>query len=131
MKIICVLLFAIACVGCGGYGSASSPSPQPGVTPTVSALVPNTANAGDPQFVLTVNGTNFAGNATVNWNGAHQATTHMTAGQLTATIPASAIAAAGTVSVSVTNPATPGSGGIYGTGGTAAANSNTMTFTIN
>jgi hypothetical protein len=94
-------------------------------------LVPNTANAGDPQFTLTVNGSNFAGAAVVNWNGTPQTTTRMTGGQLTATIPASAVATAGSIAITVTNPATPGSGGIYGNGGTNAATSSSMTFTIN
>jgi hypothetical protein len=47
---------------------------------------------------------------------------------LTATIPASDVATAGTITVTVTNPGTPG--GIYG-GGTMAQTSNSMTFTIN
>ncbi len=130
MKTIFVLLFTMACLGCG-YSAPKAPAPQPGVMPTVSQLVPNTANSGDPQFILTVNGSNFAASAVINWNGAKQATTRMTAGQLTATIPASAIATPGSVPVSVTNPGTPGSGGIYGSGGTASETSNAMTFTVN
>jgi len=46
----------------------------------------------------------------------------MTGNQLTTTIPASAIAAPGTVAVTVTNPGH-ASGGIYGAGGTASATS--------
>jgi hypothetical protein len=99
--------------------------------PAVSGLVPNTANSGDPQFTLTVNGSNFSVNAVINWNGTQQTTSRMTGGQLTATIPASAIANPGAVSVSVTNPGTAGSGGIYGSGGTASETSNAMTFTVN
>jgi hypothetical protein len=45
-----------------------------------------------------------------------------------ATIPASAVMTTATVPVTVTNPGTPG--GIYG-GGTAAASSAPMNFTIN
>ena len=133
IKTIFALLLTIACLGCGGYSSPSSSSmpPAPGVMPTIMQLVPNTANAGDPQFTLTVNGSNFAGAAVVNCNGAAQTTTRMTGGQLTATIPASAVATAGSVAITVTNPATPGSGGIYGNGGTNAATSSSMTFTVN
>jgi hypothetical protein len=47
---------------------------------------------------------------------------------LTATIPASAVSASGTVPVTVTNPGTPG--GQYG-GGTTAVTSAPMNFTIN
>jgi hypothetical protein len=133
IKTIFALLLTIACVGCGGYSSPSSSStpPAPGVKPAIMQLVPNTANAGDPGFTLTVNGSDFAGAAVVNWNGTAQTTTRMTGSQLIATIPAAAVATAGTAAVTVTNPATPGSGGIYGNGGTNAATSSTMMFTIN
>ncbi len=130
MKTISVLLLTIVGLGCG-YSSPKAMAPQPGVMPAVSQLVPNTANSGDPQFTLTVNGSNFATNAAINWNGTKQTTTRVTGSQLTATIPATAIATPGTVPVTVTNPGTPGSGGIYGSGGTASATSNTMNFTVN
>jgi hypothetical protein len=129
MKTISLLFLTMVSLGCG-YGSHMASAPQPGVVPTVSQLVPNTANAGDPQFILTVNGSNFATDAVINWNGTKQTTTRMTAGQLTATIPASDIASPGKVPVSVTNPGTPGSGGIYGSGGTASETSNAMNFTV-
>lgn len=81
---------------------------------------------------MTVNGSSFAQNAMVNFNGVAQNTGHMAANQLTAMIPASAIATPGTVAVTVTNPATPGMGGIYGgSGSTAAVTSAPMNFTIN
>lgn len=130
MKTISVLLLAIGCLGCG-YGSPKAMAPQPGVMPAVSQLVPNTANSGDPQFTLTVNGSNFSTTAVINWNGAKQTTTRMTGNQLTATIPASAIASPATIPVTVTNPGTPGSGGIYGSGGTSSETSNAMNFTVN
>jgi hypothetical protein len=87
-------------------------------------------NSGGPAFVLTVNGTNFASNAAINWNGTAQTTTSVVLGtQLTATIPASDITTAGTTAaVTVTNPGT--AGGQYG-GGTLPETSNKMTFTIN
>lgn len=88
-------------------------------TPTTTSLSPSSATAGDPGFTLTVNGTNFANNnSTVTWNGANRTTTFVSATQLTATIPATDIAASGTATVGVTT-----------TG--AASASNTQTFTIN
>lgn len=124
-----ILLITLLAVGLGcGYGSHSTTPPAMGTTPNVSALVPNSVNHGSQSFVLTVNGTNFNNNAAINWNGAAQATTFVTASQLTATIPATSIASSGTVMVTVTNPGTPG--GLYG-GGTSAETSNSMTFTIN
>jgi hypothetical protein len=125
-----ILLATLLAVGvaCGGYSSKSTTPPVSGTKPNITALAPNNTNSGGAAFVLTVNGTSFNGNATINWAGAVQTTSYVGAAQLTATIPAAAIASAGTVSVTVTNPGT--SGGIYG-GGTTAETSNTMTFTIN
>ena len=130
MKTISILLLALVCLGCG-YSAPKAMAPQPGVLPAVAQLVPNTANSGDPQFTLTVNGSNFATNAVINWNGAQQSTNRMTSGQLIATIPAAAVASPAMVSVTVTNPGTAGTGGIYGGGGTASETSNAMTFTVN
>jgi len=126
-----VLLGGLAAftLGCG-YGS-KTPTPQPGVTPAIVQLVPDGANAGAPAFTLTVNGSSFSSTATINWNGAAQNTTHVSASQLSTIIAASDIAKAGTVPVSVTNPATAGMGGIYGTGGTQAETSNVMNFAVN
>ena len=130
MKTIFVLLLTMVCLGCG-YSAPKAAAPQPGVMPAVAQLVPNTANSGDPQFILTVNGSNFATNAVINLNGARQATTRVTAGQLTATIPATAIASPATVPVTVTNPGTPGQAESTAEGGTASETSNAMTFTVN
>ena len=82
-----------------------SAPPKAGFVPTIAAIVPNTANHGDPSFMLTVNGTTFNANAVVNWNGVAQSgTAHPAMNQLTVAIPASAITTAGNVSVTVTNP---------------------------
>ena len=97
--------------------------------PTISQLNPGSTTAGDPAFTLTVNGSNFATKAAVNWNGTAQATTYVTGGQLTIAVPASAVMTAGTVQITVTNPATT-SGGIYG-GGMPAQTSTAVAFTIN
>ena len=87
--------------------------------PTLTALQPSSATAGGAAFTLTVTGTNFINTSVVKWNGAALVTTPGTATQLTAAVPASDIATAGTASVTVFNP-TPG-------GGTSGA----LTFTIN
>jgi hypothetical protein len=87
-------------------------------------------NSGGPAFVLTVNGSNFSSTATINWNGTTQATSHVSANQLTATIAASSIATPATVAITVTNPGTAGTG-IYSTGATLAETSAAMNFTVN
>ena len=72
-------------------------------------LVPSATPSGGSTFVLKVNGTGFASNSTVNWNGAALATTFVNQGQLTASVPAANIASFGTASITVTNPG-PGGG---------------------
>jgi hypothetical protein len=124
-----ILLATVVAVGLGcGYGMKNS-SPTPGIVPAISQLSPNSAMHGKAGFTLTVNGTQFATNAAVNWNGAAQATAFVSGGQLTVSIPASMIATAGSAKVTVTNPATMG-GGMYGGGGTMAETSAPMTFRI-
>ena len=87
--------------------------------PRAISLSPSSANAGGPQFTLTVNGTGFVATSSVHWNSGSLTTIFVNSGQLTATVPANDIANAGTASVTVVNPS-PG-------GGT----SNALTFTIN
>ena len=128
VKATVIAALSVLTLACG-YSAKSTP-PSAGTVPTIAALSPPTATAGGPAFALTVNGTNFAGKAVVNWNGAPQATTSVNGNQVMATIPAAAIAASGTFAVTVTNPGTPGTG-IYGGGGTAAETSSPMTFTVN
>src|SRR5262249_57305866 len=50
--------------------------------PTITSLSPNCAAAGDPQFTLTVNGTNFISTSIVNWSGAALTTTFVSSTQL-------------------------------------------------
>jgi hypothetical protein len=115
------LAIGVAC----GYSKSTMP-PQAGTMPAIAQLSPPAVNAG-AAFTLTVNGSNFLSNAAVNFNGAAQATTHISANQLTATIPSAADMSAGTVPVTVTNPGT--AGGLYG-GGTLPETSAPMNFTI-
>jgi hypothetical protein len=78
--------------------------------PTVgkAAVAGKTDISGGAPFTLTITGTNFVSNSVVNFNG-NAVTTHFgTATQLTADIPASAVAKAGNVNVTVTNPAPAG-----------------------
>lgn len=131
MKTICVLLLAMLVSGCG-YSAPKSAPAQPGIVPAITEIVPNSASAGGPNFMLTVNGSSFNANAVVNWNGKARTTSHLATNQLTAAIPAADIATAGMAQVSVTNPGSSTPGGPYGGGGsTPSETSNNMTFTIN
>ncbi|MDB5203395.1 MAG: hypothetical protein JWQ27_2804 [Ferruginibacter sp.] len=90
----------------------------PVATPTTTAITPTNTNAGSPGFTLTVDGTNFTAASVVAWNGSDRTTTFVNSTQLTAAIPATDVATAGSASVAVTTPG-------------AAAASNAQTFTIN
>lgn len=132
MKTSISLLLAMliaATIACG-YGSKNY-APTAGTMPAISELSPDNANAGSAALTITVNGSNFGSHAVVNWNGmAQSGTTFVSANQLMIAIPASMIAASGTVNVTVTNPGTPGTG-MYGSGGTLPATSSPVMFTIN
>jgi hypothetical protein len=114
--------FTLAC----GYSSHATTPPAAGTMPNIALLNPDNANSGT-SFQLIITGTGFNGNATVNFNGT-QTPTAATSTQITVAIPDSAVMAAGTVQVTVTNPGT--AGGMYG-GGTSAETSHSMPFTIN
>ena len=113
----------------GSMGASSVPvAPGPNATlgvvgpypvPVLSSPSPPSAVAGGPAFTLTLTGANFVTVSVVRWNGADRSTTYVSATQLTASIPAIDVAAAGTAQIAVFNPA-PG-------GGT----SNALSFPIN
>jgi hypothetical protein len=131
MRIILLSFLTLAGFGCG-Y-SRPKQMTQAGIVPVVAAIMPASQMHGGSGFMLMVTGSNFNGNAVVNWNGAPQSnTTHPMANMLSVTIPAADIASAGTAQVSVTNPGSSTPGGPYGGGSnTPSETSNSMTFTIN
>ena len=119
MKTTCVLFLTLFVLGCGGgYGGGGGG----GGALHIDTLVPNSTTAGGPAFTLTVNGTGFTANSVVYLNTATRTTHFVMASQVTADIPASDIANAGSASVYVRT-----TGGPYGGG----ANSNSVPFAIN
>jgi len=86
--------------------------------PTITSIIPPSANVGSSAFVMTVDGTNFINSSVVNWNGAPLPTTFVDAATLEAAVPAIDVAAVGSFPITVFNPA-PG-------GGT----SNSLPFTV-
>ncbi|MGH7185140.1 MAG: IPT/TIG domain-containing protein, partial [Pseudomonadota bacterium] len=93
----------------GGGASNSSSFTINNPTPAVAGVDPASAIAGGQSFTLMVNGSNFVNGSVVRWNGADRATTFVSGTKLSATIPASDIAAAGMANVTVFNSA-PGGG---------------------
>ena len=82
------------------------PTPvAPGATtPIISSLSPGSAAAGGVNVILTVKGTHFTASSVVRFNGSALSTTFNSASQLSATIPAAAIASAGAAQVVVVDP---------------------------
>ena len=127
MKLFLAVVLAAITVGCG-YSSKTTTPAQPGTTPAISQLTPAATNAGAPAFMLEVDGSKFNANASVNFGATKIVPTFVNSGKLQAMVPATAVATAAVVHVTVTNPGTPG--GLYG-GGTQAETSPAMDFTVN
>src|SRR5262249_18094177 len=79
-------------------------TPPPASNATITSIIPASAAAGGPAFTLTVNGSSFVSGAAVRWNTTSLSTTFVSANQLTAAVPATLIATAGSASVTVVNP---------------------------
>ena len=90
-------------------------TPAQNPVPTITSLSPSSTPVGvlPPGNILTVNGTNFISNSSVNFNGILRASTFVSATQLTVPMSASDVASNSTINVTVSNPV-PG-GGVSGT----------------
>jgi len=73
-----------------------------GAAPSITGLSPASATVGSAGITLAVSGGNFTSDAIVKWNGASLTTAYVGSTQLTAAVPASLLAAAGTATVTVT-----------------------------
>jgi len=103
---LAVALAAVfAVVGCNDYGNTFQ-VPTGG---NISSLSPANITAGSPQFTLTVVGTGFVAKTVVQWNSQTIATVVTTDASgnvtgITATVPASLVAKAGTAFVNTLSP---------------------------
>ena len=95
--------------------------PTPPVTPTITSITPDSANAGTGGFTLTVTGTNFLAGSVVDWNGAARTTAFKSSTSLQAQILFTDITTPGTIEITVLNVASNG----------GSAFSNAVPFTIN
>ncbi|HEX3681770.1 MAG TPA: IPT/TIG domain-containing protein [Bryobacteraceae bacterium] len=69
--------------------------------PTISSINPATVTAGGAAFTLTVNGSGFAGDSMVQWNGAALSTNVLSSNEVTASVPASDISSPGSAQITV------------------------------
>ncbi len=72
--------------------------------PVLTGVSPSSITAGGPPFTLTLSGSGFLSGVSVLWNGTTLATTYVSASQLTAVVPSTLIASAGTADIHVLNP---------------------------
>jgi hypothetical protein len=103
------------CAGCTGVSNSGTGSGTVDITiadvatPQLSSLQPNTAMVDSGPTGMTVNGSNFASGAAVQWTFGGTTSTlpadFLTAVQLQTTVPASFLTTAGTAQVAATNPA--------------------------
>jgi hypothetical protein len=80
------------------------------VPPSLTSLLPSTAVAGDPAFVLSVMGSDFVDGAVVRWDGSDRPTTFVNSLKLEAQIATADLTTGRIVQVTVLNP----DGGISG-----------------
>lgn len=94
------------CTVTNGSGTATANITTVTVTCVPVTVVPNPSiiAAGNPAFTLTALGTGYLPNSVVNWNGVAMPSSYVSATEVLAQVPASAVAAAGTAQVVVVNP---------------------------
>jgi hypothetical protein len=93
----------------GGGTSAALPFTVNNAAPSIAALNPSSVTMGSPDRAITINGNGFVPTSTTSSNGVLVMTNFVNANTLTAVIPAAHLQNAGTVAITVTNPA-PGGG---------------------
>lgn len=105
------LIFTL--VACGLASACSSYNTNLSIqtsSSTLSYVSPASATVGGGGFTITANGTGYTSGALILWNGKALITTLINSGQLTAPVPASDLAAAGTVQIAVQIPGSAQSG---------------------
>jgi len=99
----------VANPGTGGGTSNTASLTVGNTVPVITSISPTSTASGSGALTLTVNGSNFTSGSMVRVNGSNRTTTHVSANQLTASIPVADLVSAGTLSITVANP-TPGGG---------------------
>lgn len=92
---------SFALLVCFVIAGSISPAIAQLTPPVITNISPSTVTAGAPSFTLTVNGSGFLSNSTVQVNGSNRPTVFKSALQLTATLFASDVATPATLSITV------------------------------
>ena len=96
-----ILALVIGCsgggTGSGGGGGNSTP------TPSISSITPSSLSAGATAQAITVMGSGFIGSSVIDVGGVAEATTYVSATELTATVPATQLASGAQLTIVVSN----------------------------
>ena len=98
--VILACIFSVL-AACGGDDNNNKPRNP---VPVLTSVSPTSAMVGGAAFTLTATGSGFVAGSAVHWNGTARTTTYVSATQLTAAIPSSDLASAGTAQVTVVSP---------------------------
>lgn len=86
MRILGLLLLISVGIGCGsGTRNSNGSDPRVGfgiIAPSLTTLTPASSPVNSVPFTMTIQGSDFATDATVFWNGVPQQTTFVNAGQI-------------------------------------------------
>jgi hypothetical protein len=122
------LVAALAVLGLvGGCSEFNTNLTSQTSSSVLTFLSPASVAAGGQPFTLTANGAGFVSGAKILWNGSALTTTFVSPTQLTAAVPASNIATAGTVQVAIQIPGS----SVSGTSGTTATTTTEVSNLIN
>jgi ABC-type dipeptide/oligopeptide/nickel transport system permease subunit len=109
--ILALLCAAAFFGGCGNSSTSGSDSPtHPSATPQVKSISPTAVPAGAASLTLTITGSGFESDSTVQVGGVAVQATFISSSEITATVPASALNSGGQFTVVVSNGALSSSG---------------------
>jgi hypothetical protein len=80
-------------------------TPTPALPPILTSISPTSAQAGSPEFILTLNGSNFVNGSVARWENTNLITYYVSSTQLKAKIPDTFLVNVGTYLITVANPA--------------------------
>ncbi|HEY3740579.1 MAG TPA: IPT/TIG domain-containing protein, partial [Bryobacteraceae bacterium] len=95
---------SLAVLSSGGVFSNTISFAVNTATPAITTLSPASVTVGSQGLTLQVNGSGYLSNSTVLWNGTPLPTTYVSPTQLTATLSANLLSAAGSEQITVQNP---------------------------
>ncbi len=72
--------------------------------PSITSISPNSATAGDPSFILTVNGNNFVNGSVIRWNNIGLMTSFVSNNRITANVSDSFISLPAVDTITIFNP---------------------------